>query len=323
MGEGVRMKAIRICVPSLTLIFHLSLGGLSAQMADRQRPLDVNLGIARHGSGLLWTVGDGPARTSELAFRGLVIMVVDARATVSLWSGDNQQWLIAFEAETGGIMGGRVRDSDYGAEGEFSRSVSKATGTAASRTSAAVGWYRELTEVSSVNGVALWIGYEGIHRIVRMQEGNQVIPGGGSRGLLDGLDSRYRARWSGPWVGLNSDLTVGSAHLTGMLAYHFFNRFRAQGRWNLRPELAQPRSFIQKARGLGFSTGLRIRYPVSSQLWVSVQADCYRFVANWGDDILYFVDGKTSRQDLRSVVLMGNRLEMGLGWTFSRRPLRN
>jgi hypothetical protein len=297
--------------------------GLAAPVFLAAQPLRSSHGFVVGGdigydaSKLVWNVGEGGGRRgSQLAYRGLSIASARIHATARFLDRGSQQWLLWLRAEAGSILGGTIRDSD-GDPGHIGvLSVSEATGKSTASASVALGWYQTLPGLPPLNGLALWLGFDWSKRIIRMQNGEQILPRAVPGDILDGLDSRYRARWMGPWAAAEPTLSLGRAQLTGRLAFHFLNRFRAQGRWNLRQELAQPRSFVQESKGMGLEAGFGVRFPISPTVAVSLRADRSRFTALWGDDTYYRVDGSEGTLELRSVALTSNRVHLGISWGY-------
>jgi hypothetical protein len=135
-------------------------------------------------------------------------------------------------------------------------------------------------------------------------------------GALPGLDSRYEARWHGPWAGL--DLTFSpfqrAAVETGF-EYHWA-AYRAKGDWNLRSDLAHPRSFEHRADGRGMVAFLGGRYDFGERLAVALRLDYQDWFTESGTSKIFFADGSTGRTRLNEVEWESFAASLGLVFSF-------
>jgi len=301
----------------LALYSLVMVGAASAQPIDSRSQMIVTAGVGLHDSNMSWNVGfSRDSKLSELTFRGITIGGGHVGVLYRLWERGHQQWLLAVEAAAGRVVSGTIQDSDFTGGAEGSRSLSEATGNSASSETIALGWYGTVTKVPGLDGVSLWLGFERERRTIRIQNGVQVFPTAVPSDLLEGLDSRYSARWTGPWAAVDPTLQFERAELTGRLAVHFLTEYHGEGSWNLREEYIQPRSFVQKADGFGFQAGIRLHYQLTNSLIVIVRGGHTRYGAKWGDDFSFRVDGSEPRLTLREVRMGTSSLQFGLSRVF-------
>jgi Protochlamydia outer membrane protein len=166
------------------------------------------------------------------------------------------------------IQDGTVRDSDYHGDNhtdEYSRSISQSSGDQLWDLSFGAGYPFVLS--SGRLRIAPLIGLSISKQNFRITDGYQVVGAGPpetpEQGPLDSrLNSTYRAKWVGPWVGcdLRYRLNPGRPGQKPMelgvtLELHWVD-YSAQGNWNLRNDLEHPVSFEHQANGFGIQIEL-------------------------------------------------------------------
>lgn len=211
------------------LITILSLFSLNAS--------ELNLQGGWRRDELKWSIAgfqDTPNILSELTWDDLNIALVSGRAILDLPVG----LIIKAEGDYGKILSGEVQDSDYFGDNrtiEFSRSNSDAGKGEVYDLSAAVGYPLMDYELFSL---VTYGGYSSHHQNLRIYNGRQTVESDFSPpiGPIPGLDSKYDARWSGPWVGAEADINLWDVLLSVTYEYHW-GRYRGKGFWNLRQDL--------------------------------------------------------------------------------------
>lgn len=192
-------------------------------------------------------IDDFPNVLSELKWKELRMVEVSGYA--SYVSPCN--YAIRFSGDYGFIYHGKNIDSDYLQDDEhglFSRSINNAGKGFVFDVEGAVG-YRVISTCSRF--VAILLGGYGYHdQHLHIYDGRQVFsPFLSELGPISGLNSRYRTRWYGPWIGLDFNTHVECcAYLFGSMEWHFLN-YRGEGHWNLREDIGP---FFHRAWGQGY-----------------------------------------------------------------------
>jgi hypothetical protein len=159
----------------------------------------------------------------------------------------------------------------------------------------------ELVNVPLVRVVEVWGGVCRSQLRLRKQNGRQVIPDDAPSGLLEDLDSRYRAQWNGPWYGGALVVPTGVGELRFMGKRHFRTRYWAEGQWNLREDLMQPKSFSQGALGSGYDILASFGGTILPGIDVVIATESSSRRARNGYDIEYRVTGEATRGNLGEV----------------------
>ncbi len=294
------------------LFFILASGGASAQAQDGAPRLTASAFPGVWESRLSWNIGHSRGtKTSELDCSGITVAGGSVGVVYRAFHLANKAWLISGEASAGRILTGTIRDSDFGGGAERSRSRSEATGISETSVAFAMGLLFPIQR-SVVERATVWVGFSWQRMTIRMQNGQQVFPTAVPSDLLDGLDSRYRAAWRGPWVAVDPSMELGGFQVTARLAIHIANEYRGEGRWNLRQEYAQPRSFSQTGDGFGLDTRLSFRRNLTNAWSLNVRGGHSILGAEAGRDRVFLADGRTLRMVLRKVESEFTYIQVGL-----------
>ena len=226
-------------------------GKLSVTAGYRLDSLEWNKGFANMTPNIL----------SELTWDGLQIWEYKARAEVVFLD----RFVFDAKAGWGQIWSGENQDSDYLGDDrtlEFSRS-NNTTDDGEVWDYSIAGGYRiqdlqhiDYIFIADELDLTLLGGYSRHAQYLVITDGMQTIPDAGPFGFLN---SRYRALWDGPWVGIQLDGKKGD-RLTGYgrFEYHWLD-YEGDGTWNLRTDRQQPVSFSHFAGdddfGLVFDLG--------------------------------------------------------------------
>jgi hypothetical protein len=110
-------------------------------------------------------------------------------------------------------------------------------------------------------------------------------------GSLSGLHSNYRARWMGPWAGVDFTYDTGchDIRLLGTVEYHFCSRFNASGHWNLRTDFDE--DFRQHAWAHGWYGLGGIFWDFACNFSLGFTGSYTRWKSNAGEQKT-FVDGE-------------------------------
>ena len=135
-------------------------------------------------------------------------------------------------------------------------------------------------------------------------------------GPFPGLNSTYETRWKGPWVGV--DLSIRPSEkwfLFGSFEYHWAD-FNAEANWNLRSDLAHPKSFEQMADGNGIVLSLGCDYYIRHNVSLNLGLDYQDWSTDPGVDRVFFSNGTVSETRLNEVNWESGAIRFGITFHF-------
>lgn len=251
---------------------------------------------------LVWTIagdmsGNNPNILSELTFSDLKIIQGEILITKSL---TDKLYLIG-DLELGIIINGKNQDSDYLGDNrtrEFSRSYNDCNGNAVFDISTALGYYlipkSESTKGFSLSGL---IGYGINSQNLLLTNGYQALwidPDTGTpgeTGPISGLNTTYKAYWTGFWIGLNLKKEIkDKIQLIFGYKYHDID-YTGEGNWNLRSDFEHPKSFEHEAEGTGNVINAGIHWNIKNSYQFKVVYSLGEWETSSGIDKTYFSDG--------------------------------
>lgn len=195
--------------------------------------------------------GNNPNILSELTWTGLKIYQLKASAEAFI-----NNFSIQGSLDIGWILDGDNQDSDFSGDdrtGEYSRSNNSTDDDNVWDTALGFGYRFWLW--SGRVGITPLAGLSYHKQNLRITDGFMTIP---PSGPFADLDSTYRARWMGLWIGLDLLLTLGGkSTIFTSFSYHRADYF-ARADWNLITMFAHPISYTHEANAAGFvlSAGL-------------------------------------------------------------------
>jgi hypothetical protein len=265
--------------------------------------------------------GTNPNIRSELTWKDVHShqLTIGGRALV------NRRVYLRGAFDYGWIKNGNVRDSDYNSDDrndEYSRSISQISGDQVWDLSLGAGYPFLLVKSRMV--IAPLLGYSYHVQNLRITNGEQVItsPGGAPLGSLDGLDSTYRTRWKGPWVGCDlryrfEGTPDGDPPMELGLSLEFhWTEYYAEANWNLRSDLDHPKSFEHEADGMGCSLATEWLIGLAAQWDLSVRFQYQHWETDSGRDRVHYSDGSTGTQQLNEVVWNTQSFMLGVTYHF-------
>lgn len=251
------------------LFFSLWLAAGTAMAAETTTRLDLGIDAGYREDEIDWNIagslqGTGPNIISELTWEDVEIYQVRAKGKL-LVGREDFPWFstcLKGSAAYGWIVDGKNQDSDYAGDNrtlEFSRSNNETEDDEVYDLSVAIGPQFRLAQGTLL--LTPLFGYSRHEQHLRMTDGNQtlsdqtnadVLYGPGwvivpPTGPFPGLDSTFKAKWSGPWAGL--DVAWRPLPRLSFIAsgeYHWGD-YEGRGDWNLRRDLASDKSFDQDA----------------------------------------------------------------------------
>lgn len=182
---------------------------------------------------------------------------------------------------------GDNRDRDYfysGKTGLFSDSIADASGSHHLDASLGFG-YGCIAMEEALRFYALF-GVSTHFQHLKMTDGQELFP---EQRPIPGLDSWYRACWTGPWIGIDIDYDVTDFFtLVSSLQLHWA-RYRGRGHWNLRQDFYDDFRHSAGAHGVVVRLGAELPLPkewllramVTFQDWESEQGTAKTY---WEDE---------------------------------------
>ena len=218
----------------------------------------------------------------------------------------------------GQIVSGKNQDSDYRGDNrthEFSRSNNHADSGTVFDLSLAGGGKVHLGD--SRYTLAPLLGFSYYAQNLTMNDGYQTISDApSSLGPIAGLNSTYDTAWYGPWLGLDATAFLSRAWtLNAGIEFHRLY-YQAKANWNLRSDLAHPKSFEHEGNGYGMIFHLGSAYALTSRLKLTVAADLRRFSIRDGIDRIFSTDGQMGTSRLNEVNWQSQLLTAGLLYNF-------
>lgn len=262
----------------VTLLFLMALP-VSAQLCLER----AGIAVGYRQDNLDWNIAgpnNHPNVLSELEWTHIQSAEVSACAGVSFRS-----LYLRAGADYGRIYSGTHRDSDYSGDHrtfEFSHSRAQANRGEVFDLSGGLGWQFQNACGSFI--CTPLVGYSLDEQHLTQRKGVQLIDTKYPLqvGSFPSLHSSYRAKWIGPWIGLESryQLTDRIA-LEGLLEYHW-PRFEGTGHWNLRYDFIK--DFEHKANGNGVLAALSGEYQVEPRWSIGLLGIYRKFTADRGRD---------------------------------------
>jgi hypothetical protein len=218
------------------------------------------------------------------------------------------------------IYDGQNQDSDYDGNNrtlEFSRS-NNAT-DAGNLWDISLGLAYDIRFFGDRFQLSPLLGYAFNDQNLQISDGVQTLP---PSGQFQGLDSSYDATWYGPWVGLELQYNSNghSAPSPGYEAFFGFEYhladFEAEADWNLRPDLAHPKSFDQDADGSGWVLTGAVNYLFNSRWGINLTGKYQYWETGSGTHRFFFSDGSSYAARLNEVIWESFAVTLGVTCRF-------
>jgi len=254
------------------------------------------VGAAYRTDQLNWNIASDLSGTatpnilSELTWDNLGIVQLDTGMAIEM-----NRIVFRVNADYGWIVTGDNQDSDFNGDNrtlEFSRSNNDAGAGNVWDVSTAVGY--RLGDGYFLTPLVGWA----IHRQnLRIRDGFQTIP---ATGAFSGLDSRYDAQWTAPWLGFDAGMDMDATRIKINFAYNFIT-YSAEADWNLRTDLAHPVSFRHDATGYGIDVGADVAQKLSDVWSLDASFRYRKYKASNGTDTTFPATGGSSATRLNEV----------------------
>jgi len=287
------VRAAFICV----VVSLASFGTSDAAQSTSGYETELGFGVGYRTDDLDWNIagdlsGQNPNVLSELTWSDLSILQVKGGIKSSI-----RRVYVRGSLGFGWILDGKNQDSDYAGDNrtlEFSRSNNSSDDGSVFDGSIGIG-YKILDKETVIAPVA---GYSVHVQRLSITDGFQTIP---PLGPFPGLDSSYRTKWYGPWVGVDvSHRFSDKFRIMTSFEYHWAD-YEAKANWNLRTDLAHPESFRHWADGEGIVASAEAVF-TSKKLWpLHLVLEYQDWQTDPGLDTVYFSDGSQASTRLNEV----------------------
>lgn len=296
----------------------------------------VELGTGYRQGEMRWNIagdssGANPNILSELQWKKLNMAGVHGNLRTVIPTGTLKQTRIEVGGHYEYAVSGDNQDSDYLGDNrtqEFSRSNNDSKGSQALGIKGAVGY--ELPIVDRPDGLRFiatpLVGWRYEQQKLKIRDGNQTLcvsqPSIGfdctssPLGSFAGLDSRYDAKWNGPFIGFESEGAT-EHHRLRLRGEATRLNYQAEAQWNLRPDLNPDKSFRHTASGVGLNAHADYTYKVTEATGIIASAAWERFTADEdGVDRSYFSNGTTGDTKLNEVEWTSTAYRVGIDHKF-------
>lgn len=295
---------------------------------------EVGVDLGFRTDDLKWSIpGEFIGKDSNLYQQNIISELTWKNVKSKYFSGhatfEDGQFIVRGDLGHGIIDSGDNQDSDYRGNNrteEFSRSNNKSNGDHVSdmkigfglkfglMANEATGSKFQLTPMAGLSSHVQSLRMTNMRQTVSAP---QYAPFGGQSdppplGSYRGLNSSYEADWKGPWIGIDALFQVNHQFaLRGNFEYHKAD-YSARANWNLRDDLAHPKSFAHTATGDGKVLHLSLEMVFSAQARMVFSITSQEWTTGSGTDRFYFSDGTSDYGILNPVKWHSQAYQVGL-----------
>jgi len=295
---------------------------------SKDRDFEFSLATGLRNDSLDWSIAGTSAGTNPNVLSELDWSDVDSyQVTLANRSRFLRHIYCRTTFSYAGIQDGTVRDSDYDGDNrimEWSRSISESRGDEMWDISTAGGYAFILLNDRLL--VAPLMGFSYYKQNLRITSGAQVIsertPAPAIGPLSSELNSTYFARWMGPWIGVDLRYLTekrGLDYLTmafGLSVELHYADYYGEGNWNLRSDLAHPRSFEHEADGYGICISGEWLITLAERWDLTFTANYQHWSTGSGTDRKFLASGETSVTRLNEVNWTSSSFMIGANFHF-------
>lgn len=307
-------------------ILCLLLLGVQVAQAETIREAGLQLEGGYRVDELNWTIagttaGTNPNILSELIWEDLKIYQLKLKGKFELEKADFLWFSTILQGSVGygWITDGENQDSDFNGDNrtlEFSRSNNETDDDTVFDWSLDLGFkFRFFKEKLALTPR---LGYSYHEQNLNITDGVQTVDTVApiTLGPFSGLNSTYETEWSGPWAGLELEYSPTEAlRLFGSFEYHWGD-YDAEANWNLRTDLAHPKSFIHNADFTGTTFAVGVNYALTPAWSCELNAEYLKWETDTGSDKTFFADGSVSTTRLNEVNWESLSIMLGLQYHF-------
>lgn len=292
-----------------------------------------------HGSGQLdWNIGSessnamSPNILSELDFDNLRTSQAGLNANISFAAPiENVRVILEGGFNRGSIESGQAIDSDFSENnrnGLYSKSKSYVSGKGVREYNVGIGLQYSFYPnkfLPFAQSMTVIYGGQQQEQMLNLQRGQQLVAEpqffSASTSIdslnqrLAALDSDYNSKWSSQWLAAEYKISMSDWTLSARYQY-FLGVYHGEGRWNLREDFQQPKSFVHDANSSGQQIELGLAYRFSERM----QAQLNWVSGNWetenGVSKTYFVDNTEQHIRFNEANWSSSTFRLGVNYSF-------
>ena len=158
-------------------------------------------------------------------------------------------------------------------------------------------------------------GYAWQERKDTLSNGKQQIAGF-SGSALSNNENIYLSNWSGPWLGLDLELTFLKKHqLFSDMEYHWA-AYKANANWQQVADLKHPDSLAHNGDATGVLASAGYRYKLSKELAMKIAVDYQRWQVDNGQEIMRLSDETKINSTLNKISREALGVNLGVNYSF-------
>ena len=278
---------------------------LTKPLRDIADAVSVSKGISARD--FSWSIAASSSNTntiSELEYENLALQTTEISIDFNSLTGDHTSvWQVTGTLGYGSLDSGQLTDSDYSAT-----SAGTLTHQSTANLDQSKSYFTDIAFTKDISNeknrsLELVTGAHWQSDLYIQREGQHSFNNGNQLTLplkLEGLDSQYQAHWFGPFIGINHFIESQNNHIS-IGARVSANGYYGEGLWNLRSDLAQPKSFEHKAFGVGFSLNAQYEYRISNHISIHQSANIDHHSMLTGNDRVFRANGTQQDTPLNTV----------------------
>lgn len=272
---------------------------------------------------LVWDIAAGPSSyftpnvLSELSYKDIKSRGLGIRLAHLNRFSDNWAFYIEANYSDTSIKSGKSQDSDYLANNrqeEFSRSYADIKDDGNRQQALAIGlktrWFG-----AKGHYVTMLLGHQQHDVDLTVTNGVQAIPEEMSGTELTGLNATYNSEFESWYAGLATE-HVFSWGTIGLRYEHHDLDFESEADWNLRDDLAHPKSFVHSGDGDGKSLTLGYSYQINLNWDLYLNYTRLEYTIRNGYDQTFFADGASYVTSLNQLKYESDQFQLGFRYIF-------
>ena len=239
---------------------------------------------------------------SQLSYQDIETDTTSVEMNISKLLGFKPNyWDISTQMSYGKVQSGTLVDNDYSysASGQSLSTQTTASLKGSINYGLEIGANRSLSS-SRISHLDVLLGFTLIRDNYKQTNGFQTYSQErllSSPVEIEGLNSSYEALWLGPYIGLAQHYNLGQNKFTfsSKLRGHVYS---GEGRWNLREEFAQPKSFEHSAYGAGVEVKANHVLNLTSSMRIEQHVGFDHSRTLNGKDTVFYADGNSIETNL-------------------------
>lgn len=262
-----------------------------------------------------------PNILSELKYKHIKVYT-----TGLMFNATSEDFFAKLRLSYGNVYSGRCTDSDYASSNKknlFSKSHMKIPGSYTFDTNLTIGKSFHYSQVT----LSPQAGYMFSQQKLRMKHGVATVwPNKWLQSVqhghhkIHGLNSTYKARWDGPFIGINGKWNIHKKiSLFAEYNYLFLVQYHGTGFWNLRQKTDIQGNFHQHSKrhkGNGHMAAVGANARLTERLGLSALVQSVYMNAKGGKDTIHIRNKGKKHLPFHKAHLGSMEYSLGLNWQF-------